>query len=144
MFIEELNLDMVIEIEPQEIEKSEMIEFSKKYDPIPLHTDEEYAKTTRFGKLIAPGVMSCLVVWSKFIEQDVFGDELIAGKSSKIEWFKPVFAGDKLSGKIRISNVTRRNDYNGIVETTMDVYNQNNEMVLTNVTESIVKYKGKN
>ena len=30
MFIEELNLDMVIEIEPQEIEKSEMIEFSKK------------------------------------------------------------------------------------------------------------------
>lgn len=141
MFIEEIKLDTIINIPSQEITKQEILEFSASYDPIPLHTDEEYAKTTKFGQLIAPGVLSFLKVWSRFIEQDIFGDELIAGKSTKIEWLKPVFVGDKLSGKIFISNITKRNNYNGIVETTMEVYNQNKELVLTNVTESIVKYK---
>ena len=32
-----------------------MLQFAYDYDNVPLHTDEEYAKTTHFGKLIAPG-----------------------------------------------------------------------------------------
>ena len=40
--------------------------FARDYDNIPLHTDEEYAKTTPFGKLIAPGVMSFMLVIGRF------------------------------------------------------------------------------
>ena len=70
-----------------------------------------------------------------------FGDEVIAGKSTKIEWLKPVYPDDELSGKIRISKIERRNEYNGIVETYLEAYNQKGELVLTNVTESVVKYR---
>ena len=69
-----------------------MIDFAKKYDNIPLHTDEEYTKSTILGGLIVPGVMSFMSVWAKYLENDLAGDELLAGKSTKIEWFKPVFA----------------------------------------------------
>lgn len=34
-----------------------MLDFARLYDYIPIHTDEEYAKQTVFGALIAPGVM---------------------------------------------------------------------------------------
>ena len=97
MYFEEFELGSKTQIEPAVINKDDMIDFAKKYDNIPLHTDEEYAKSTFFGKLIAPGVMSFMSVWAKYLEVDLAGDELLAGKSTKIEWFKPVFADDVLT-----------------------------------------------
>ncbi len=141
MYLDDLKIGMRKEIPPVTIEKEKMIDFAKLYDPIPLHYDEEYAKNTVFGKIIAPGVMSFMTVWAKYLENDFFGDELIAGKSAKIEWHKPVFADDVLSGVCRISNITRRNSYNGLAELTIEIFNQHNELVMTNVTEAVVRYK---
>ena len=141
MYFDDLKIGMTAEISPAVIEKEKMIAFARDYDNIPLHTDEEYAKTTPFGKLIAPGVMSFMSVWAKYLEADFFGKELLAGKSSRIEWLKPVYADDVLTGKATLTNLTRRNEKNGIVEVTIDAYNQNGELVLTNITEAIVKCK---
>ena len=139
MYFDEMKLGMSVEVAPAVIYKDKMLAFAKEYDDLPMHTDEEYAKTTHFGKLIAPGVMSFMAVWAKYLEVDFFGNELLAGKSTKIEWHKPVFAEDVLSGKATITNLVKRNDKNGIVAVSFDVYNQKGELVLTNVTEAIVK-----
>lgn len=141
MYLDDLKINMEIDIPEAEIDKDRMIEFARLYDPVPLHYDEDYAKTTKFGGLIAPGMMSFMTVWAKFVENDIFGDELIAGKSQKVEWFKPVFPGDILNGRAKITNITRRNPYNGIAEVTLDAFNQNGELVLSSVTEAVVKYK---
>lgn len=139
MYFEDMQRNMKVEIPPVVIEKQKMLEFARHYDNIPLHTDEEYAKKTPFGKLIAPGVMSFMSVWAKFLEADIFGKELIAGKSTKIEWFKPVYAGDCLTGRAEVTNLVERNAKNGIVEITIYVYNQDGVLVLTDVTEAVVK-----
>lgn len=139
MYFEDIKLNMTVQIAPAVIEKDRMLDFARLYDNIPLHTDEEYAKRTPFGKLIAPGVMSFMAVWAKYLEADLFGDELLAGKSTKIEWLKPVFAEDVLTGKAVVTALARRNLRNGLVEITIEAYNQNGELVLTDVTEAIVK-----
>lgn len=141
MYFDELKLGMSVELEPAVIDKQKMLAFAKEYDNVPLHTDEEYAKTTFFGKLLAPGVMSFMAVWAKYLEVDFFGEELLAGKSTKIEWMKPVFAGDVLTGKATITNLVRRSPKNGVAEVSFEVRNQNGDLVLTNVTEAIVKCK---
>lgn len=141
MYFDDIKLGMTVEIAPAVIKKEKMISFARDYDNIPIHTDEEYAKKTHFGKLIAPGVMSFMSVWVKFLEVDFFGKDLLAGKSTKIEWIKPVFADDVLTGKATITNLVKRNQKNGLVEITIEVYNQNGELVLTDVTEAIVKCK---
>ena len=141
MYFDELKLGMAVELAPAVIEKQKMLAFAKEYDNVPLHTDEEYAKTTFFGKLLAPGVMSFMVVWAKYLEVDFFGEELLAGKSTKIEWFKPVFAGDVLTGKATITSLVRRSPKNGVAEVSIDVRNQNGDLVLTGVTEAIVRCK---
>ena len=130
---------MSVDIAPAVIEKAKMLDFAELYDNIPLHTDEEYAKNSPFGKLIAPGVMSFMSVWAKYLEVDFFGKELLAGKSTKIEWHKPVYAEDVLRGKAVVTNLVRRNPRNGIAEITIEVYNQHNVHVLSNVTEAVVK-----
>lgn len=139
MYFEDIKVEMKTDIAPAIIEKKKMIDFALDYDNIPLHTDEEYAKASPFGQLIAPGVMSFMSVWAKYLEVDFFGEELLAGKSTKIEWHKPVFAEDILTGKAEVTQAIKRNSRNGLVEITIKAYNQNGELVLTNVTEAIVK-----
>ena len=141
MYFDDLRIGMSVDIAPAVIKKEKMIEFARDYDNIPLHTDEEYAKTTPFGKLIAPGVMSFMSVWAKYLEVGFFGEELLAGKSTKIEWLKPVYADDVLTGKATITNLVKRNEKNGLVEVTVEAYNQDGVTVLTNITEAIVKCK---
>ena len=139
MYFDDLKIGMTVDTAPTVIQKEKMLAFARTYDNIPLHTDEEYAKTTPFGKLIAPGVMSFMSVWAKYLEVDFFAAELIAGKSTKIEWVKPVYADDVLSGKATITNLIKRNEKNGLVEVSIEAYNQNGELVLKDVTEAIVK-----
>ena len=79
MYFEELKIGMTVDTAPAVIEKEKMVAFARDYDNIPLHTDEEYAKNTPFGKLTAPGVMSFMSVWAKYLEVDFFGEELLAG-----------------------------------------------------------------
>ena len=141
MYFNEIELGMSVNIAPAVIDKQQMIDFAKLYDNIPLHTDEEYAKKTPFGRLIAPGVMSFMAVWAKYLEVEFFGEQLLAGKSTKIEWEKPVFAGDVLTGKATVTKLTPRNEKNGMVEVTINAYNQNGELVLKGVTEAVVKIK---
>ncbi len=141
MYFDELTLGMSVTTAPAVIEKEKMIAFAQEYDNIPLHLDEEYAKLTPFGALIAPGVMSFMTVWKKYLEVDFFGEALLAGKSSKIEWLKPVFAGDVLQGQTTITRLERRSSKNGLVELTTNVKNQNGESVMQNITEAIVKCK---
>lgn len=141
MYFDDMKVGMKVDTAPAVIEKDKMLAFARLYDNIPLHTDEEYAKTTPFGKLIAPGVMSFLEVWSKYLEVDFYGEELLAGISTKIEWLKPVFPDDVLTGTAEITNLVERNPKNGLAELTIKVYNQNGELVLTDVTESVIKRK---
>lgn len=141
MYFDDLKIGMMVDIAPAVIEKEKMLAFARDYDNIPLHTDEEYAKTTPFGKLIAPGVMSFMSVWARYLEVDFFGEELLAGKSTKIEWIKPVFAGDVLTGKATVTGLVKRNERNGLAEVTIEVYNGDGVLVLTDVTEAVVKCK---
>ena len=139
MYFEDIELGMTMEVAPAVIDKQKMMDFARIYDPLPLHTDEEYAKASPFGALIAPGVMSFMSVWAKFLELDFFGNELLAGKSTKIEWVRPVYADDVLTGRAKITNLVKRNAKNGLVEISVEAFNQRGELVLTDVTEAIVK-----
>lgn len=139
MFFDELKVGLKRQLESVKIEKDKMIEFARSYDDVPLHTDEKYAERTPFKRVISPGMFSFLSVWAEYLKVDFFGEELLAGKSTKVEWFKPVFAFDELSGVATVTKLTERNEKNGIVEITIDVTNQKGESVLSSLTEAIVK-----
>ena len=139
MYFDEFSLGDGWDVAPVVIEKEKMLSFARDFDPLPIHTDEAYAEKTHFGALIAPGVMTFMSVWTSFLSQNLFGDELIAGKSTKIEWHKPVYAGDTLTARAEVTALTSRSGRNGIVEVTFAARNQHGVTVLTNVTEVVVK-----
>lgn len=142
MYYEDIRLNARFDLEPVVIRKEQILSFAREYDYIPLHTDEEYAKSTRFGGLIAPGVMSFMLIWTKFIDVNLFDRELVAGKSTKMEWIRPVYPGDTLTGRAEITSQTPHGTRNGVIEVTVNAYNQRGELVLSDITEVVVKRKG--
>lgn len=141
MYFEELILNQPVTLESVVMKKDDMIAFSEKYDNIPLHTNEDYAKKTPFKGLIASGMMTYLEVWAKYIDVDFFGDELLAGQSTSIRWLKPVFPGDVLTGTVAITKLVERNEKNGTAVLEIRVRNQHNECVMTCEAEAVVKRK---
>ena len=84
MYLEDIKPGSELTVENIVIRKEEMLDFARKYDPVKIHTDEDFAKLSRFGDLIAPGMLSFLSVWGQYVELDFAGEELIAGKSTAV------------------------------------------------------------
>jgi 3-hydroxybutyryl-CoA dehydratase len=99
-------------------------EVSGDYNPI--HLDEEFAKTTRFGKRIAHGMLSGALISA------VLGDELSVRKivylSQTLKFISPVFIGDTITAT---GTVSRIREDKPIVTIEMVCSNQNGETVVT-------------
>jgi acyl dehydratase len=81
----------------------EMIGFARRYDPQVFHVDEEAAKRTPYGGLIASGWLT-LAVMARLGVDGLMGD--VAGLGSpgidSARWLRPVRAGDTLRGRGRV------------------------------------------
>jgi len=131
-----------------EVEKGAIKKFADAIDdPNPLYGDEEYARNSRYGSLIAPpGFFGWPTKWARGSTFPIFSEvmvELIAGLAKvgysqtidggiDYEFFCPIRAGDTLSASSVIKDVTERKDSAGkavfvITETTYT--NQNSDLV---------------
>ena len=54
-YYEDIEVGDTDEFGEYHVTKEEIIEFASKYDPQPFHTDEEAAKDSAFGELVASG-----------------------------------------------------------------------------------------
>ncbi len=140
MYFNELTVGMKRTLPGVPVDEARMVDFAREFNPAPVHMDEAYAKTTTFGKLLAPGMYSFLLVWAAYMAQDFFGEALVAGKSTRVEWAKPVFAGDVLTGEAEITALhPGRSGRRGTAELTLLARNQAGEIVLRSTTEAVLQ-----
>jgi acyl dehydratase len=80
------------------VTKEEIVAFGRAYDPQPMHTDEEAAKATPAGGLIASGWHTCAMMM-RMICDGLIGRMASLGSPGVDEarWIKPVRPGDALS-----------------------------------------------
>ena len=139
MYFDDFKAGDVFELKPVTIKKDRMLAFAEEYDPQLIHMDEDYGKASRYGDIIAPGIMSFMSVWAEFVKSDIIFDHFISAQSFKVNWLVPVFADEVLTGKVIIDSVTPRNPYNGIVEVNLVIYNQDGMKVMDTLTEAILE-----
>lgn len=70
-------------------------------DANPLFTDEEYAKKTKYGRIVAPGSYLYTIMWSSLSGGLPGLHEWYSG--GDWEWYRPIFLGDEF----KIVNVVR-------------------------------------
>lgn len=87
-------------------------QFASRYDPQPFHTDEEAAKRSHFGGLVASGWHTA-AIYMKLQAREIAKHRAeleMTGLSPgfrNLRWPKPVFAGDTLS---YVTEVIRKRD----------------------------------
>ena len=94
-------------------------------DHNPLHLDEEFAKTTRFGRRIAHGMLSASLI-SAVIAGDLPGEGSIY-LAQTLQFVAPVFPDDTVTARVTV--VSQRED-KPIVKLATVCTNQHGEVVV--------------
>ena len=84
------------------VEKDEIIAFARKFDPQPFHLDEEAARKSIFGRLVASGWHTAAITMSLIARSEyrAAGGTIGLGFDA-MRWPKPVLPGDELRNRKR-------------------------------------------
>jgi 3-hydroxybutyryl-CoA dehydratase len=97
-----------------------------------LHVDEEYAKTTRYGKRIAHGMLTSSYICTA-LGTKLPGEGTIHIRQ-ELDFLKPVFIGDTITVKLEVTEILSEKNY---LKIRSQIYNQDNALVVDGY--SIVK-----
>ena len=107
--------------------------FAAEFDPQPPHLDEEAARRTSFGGLVASGWHTAAVTMRLIVDSDLGLAGQGAGMAvESMQWRLPVRAGDALrvEGSVTETRASRSRAGSGIVKFRVTTFNQRDEIVL--------------
>ena len=143
-YFDDFHIGESFETEPNFISKNEIIDFASKYDPQAFHLDEEVAKNGPFGQLTSSGFMTLGKSFTQIFNTDVFnGSSMGAWGLDELRWTKPVYPGDTLKTKVEVleKKLSSKNPIKGTVRLKQTVSNQNGDIVMTWISNSMIKVK---
>jgi acyl dehydratase len=120
----------------------EIIDFAKRFDTQPIHTDPEAAERGPFKGLIASGWHTAGVMMRLLADHYI---SHVGGMASpgvdEIRWLVPVRPGDTLSIRVTVLEARRSRSKpdRGLVRSLVEVMNQNRQIVMTLKPMSIVR-----
>jgi acyl dehydratase len=133
-YFEDFKPGEVIELGSWTIAKEEIIAFARQFDPQVFHVDEDAARQTIFGGLIASGWHTGSLVMRLFYD-GVIKDAASLGSPGidEMRWIKPVRPGDSLAGRLTVTECipSRSKPDRGIIRTLLELRNQHGDLVVS-------------
>jgi acyl dehydratase len=144
-WFEDYRAGSVHEIGSVRVDKDEVIEFARRYDPQVFHVDECAAKNTFFGGLIASGwhtaALMMRLLADNFISKVA---SLGAPAVDELRWHLPVRPGDVLSVRAFVLDTRRSRSKpdRGVMRTRVEVTNQRGELAMSLTAVNILLCRG--
>ena len=133
-YFEDFTPGQVIELGQRAIEKDEIIAFARQFDPQVFHTDEEAAKRSIYGGLIASGWHTGSLMM-RMLYDGLVKDTVSMGSPGvdELRWLRPVRPGDLLSARLTVTDCvpSRSKPDRGIVRSIIELRNQHGEVVVS-------------
>jgi len=100
-------------------------------DFVELHTNEEFARQSPFGKRIAHGLLTLSISSGLMVQMNLVTDTVLAFYGiDKLRFVKPVFIGDTVHVRKNVVDAIAKSTEMGVVTFETTVLNQNGEAVL--------------
>jgi len=106
-------------------------------DHNPVHLDEEFAKTTRFGKRIAHGMLTASLISAVLANKLPGEGSVYLGQT--LQFVAPVFPGDEITARVTVKAI--RED-KPIVKLETICVNQRGEIVIRGEATVLLPQKG--
>lgn len=116
------------------MDRDEMMAFARQFDPQPFHIDEEAAKRSMYGGLIASGWHTVALVMRMMCESYLNQSASLGSPGvDNVRWLKPVRPGDTIRARRTVleSRASQSRPEMGLVKTRWEVFNQDDELVMT-------------
>lgn len=116
------------------VSEQELLDFARKFDPQPIHTDAQAAQQGMYGGLIASGWHTCALVMRTLVDQVLSRAASLASPGiDHIRWLKPVRPGDTLRTRLTVleARPSSSKPDRGLVRSRWEVQNQHGELVMT-------------
>lgn len=130
---EDFPVGAVREFGGKTLSKEDIVRFAREYDPQPFHVDEEAAKRSVFGGLIASGWQTCGLAMRMMCDAYLL-DAASAGSPGveSVRWTLPVRPGDTLRVRLTVleSRVLQSKPHIGLVRNKWEMFNQKDELVM--------------
>jgi 3-hydroxybutyryl-CoA dehydratase len=111
-------------------------------DFVELHTNEEFARQSPFGRRIAHGALIFSISTGLMTQMNVINDTVLAFYGiDKLRFTGPVFIGDTVRVTKRVIELREKDAQRGVVTFETQVLNQNNEPVLVYSDKLLLKRK---
>ncbi|MGF6872782.1 MaoC family dehydratase [Paraburkholderia sp. MM5477-R1] len=132
-YLEDLKIGEAWTSEKVIVEADDIIEFGRKFDPQPFHTDPEAAKASPFGGLVASGWHLAALAMKLCVGARLFGETPVIGMGAdELRWLQPVRPGDTVHVERELVDVESIPDKprRGIARARIDLKNQRGELVM--------------
>jgi len=144
-YFEDLEVGATYEVGDYTVTKDEIVAFAEQFDPQPFHVDEEAARESMFGELVASGLHTLCLSVRLFVTRFVLPEDGLANMGGigmdELRWHQPVYPGDTLRIRIEVADKTpsdSRED-RGYVDFDRSVFNDDDEEVLSIRSHNIVR-----
>jgi acyl dehydratase len=113
------------------IDEVQIKAFARQFDPQPFHLDDEAAKDTLFGSLVASGWHTAAITMRLLVDGGLPLASGVIGAGGEISWPRPTRPGDILTVTSVIEEITpsRSRPDRGIVRVRSETRNQRDEVV---------------
>ncbi len=133
-YFEDFAPGQALELGSRTISKESIIAFAREFDPQPFHVDEEAAKRSIYGGLLASGWHTGSLLM-RILYEGLLKDTASLGSPGidELRWLRPVRPGDTLSVRMTVleSIPSRSKPDRGLIRSSMEMRNQHGEVVLT-------------
>jgi acyl dehydratase len=123
------------------VDKEAIIAFAKEFDPQPYHLDEEAARKSVFGGLVASGWHTAALTMRLLVDGEFKPAGGILGVGfDELSWPRPVRPGDELHVRSEVREVrpSKSRPDRGVVRARNTTFNQNDEAVQVFIANLIV------
>lgn len=106
IYLDDLQPGQTFALGRRSIAREEILEFASAWDPQPFHLDEEAARASIYGRLIASGWHTACIFMRLFADGLLNRSAAIGSPGlDELRWLKPVGAGDTLEAAAEILEV---------------------------------------
>ncbi|RTL60521.1 MAG: MaoC family dehydratase [Hyphomicrobiales bacterium] len=150
-YFEDRQIGETVAYPPHTFERGAIIDFARQFDPQPFHLDDEAAKASLFGALCASGWHTAAIFIRSIVSARMQANAAARANGIRLpaygpspgfrdlRWFKPVFVGDTVEFRSRISRKVdlKSRPERGLIVNDVQGRNQKGEVVFA-ITSQIL------
>lgn len=140
MKFDEFTIGQVFQTKSFKLTKEDIMRFAGEFDPQYMHLDEEKANQGKFNGIIASGIHTLAISFKLWVEEDLYGDDVIAGtRMNNIKFIKPVYPEDVLHIIVEVIDKKATKKETGILTVLLTTFNNKEEKVFEGELSALIK-----